>query len=97
MSGASAAPPRVPPRATVAVSVENPSVWDRLTNWASENRTVVYTIAGVGVIVTGAGILYYLNVDSVSFHHVAAHVAARVAACCRSKEKNLFIILNLES
>ena len=67
MSGASAAPPRVPPRATVAVPVENPSVWDRLTNWASENRTVVYTIAGVGVIVTGAGILYYLNADSVSF------------------------------
>ncbi|RYP55337.1 hypothetical protein DL768_000092 [Monosporascus sp. mg162] len=66
MSGASAAPPRVPvsPRAPVAIPVESPSVWDRITNWASENRAIVYTIAGVAVVFTGAGVVYYLNSDS---------------------------------
>ncbi|RYP64950.1 hypothetical protein DL771_008519 [Monosporascus sp. 5C6A] len=68
MSGASAAPPRVPvsPRAPVAIPVESPSVWDRITNWASENKTIVYTIAGVAVVFTGAGVVYYLNSDSAS-------------------------------
>ncbi|KAJ5336361.1 hypothetical protein MYU51_012275 [Penicillium brevicompactum] len=37
------------------------SVWDRITNWVSENKAVVYTIAGVAVVVTGAGVVYYLN------------------------------------
>ncbi|RYP06952.1 hypothetical protein DL764_002839 [Monosporascus ibericus] len=66
MSGASAAPPRVPvsPRAPVAIPVESPSVWDRITNWASENKAIVYTIAGVAVVFTGAGVVYYLNSDS---------------------------------
>ncbi|KAI0024163.1 import receptor [Xylariomycetidae sp. FL0641] len=65
MSGASAAPPPMPPLSRpVAVPIESPSVWDRLTNWASENKAVVYTIAGVAVIVTGAGVVYYLNGDS---------------------------------
>jgi hypothetical protein len=36
-------------------------LWERLTHWASENKTVVYTIAGVGIAVTGAGVIYYLN------------------------------------
>ncbi|KAI1327324.1 mitochondrial precursor protein [Xylariaceae sp. FL0255] len=67
MSGASAAPPppMPPPLATipVAVPVES-SVWDRLTNWASENKALVYTIAGVAVVVTGAGVVYYLNGES---------------------------------
>ncbi|RYP20520.1 hypothetical protein DL765_002765 [Monosporascus sp. GIB2] len=66
MSGASAAPPRIPvsPRAPVAIPVESPSVWDRITNWASENKAIVYTIAGVAVVFTGAGVVYYLNSDS---------------------------------
>ncbi|KAG9239636.1 hypothetical protein BJ875DRAFT_531595 [Amylocarpus encephaloides] len=37
------------------------SVWDRISTWASENKAVVYTIAGVAVVVTGAGVVYYLN------------------------------------
>lgn len=37
------------------------SVWDRITSWVSENKAVVYTIAGVAVVVTGAGVVYYLN------------------------------------
>lgn len=41
-----------------------PSFWDRISTWASENKAVVYTIAGVAVVVTGAGVVYYLT-DSV--------------------------------
>lgn len=37
------------------------SVWDRLSNWASENKAIVYTIAGVAVVVTGAGAVYYFS------------------------------------
>ncbi|KAH7419940.1 mitochondrial precursor protein-like protein import receptor tom70 [Cadophora sp. MPI-SDFR-AT-0126] len=37
------------------------SVWDRITTWASENKAVVYTIAGVAVVVSGAGVAYYLT------------------------------------
>jgi len=36
-------------------------VWDRLTSWVSENRVIVYTIAGVAVVVSGAGVAYYLS------------------------------------
>ena len=37
------------------------SVWDRLSTWASENKALVYTIAGVAVVVTGAGVVYYVS------------------------------------
>ncbi|KAJ5888537.1 TOM (translocase of outer membrane) complex component [Penicillium taxi] len=40
------------------------SVWDRITGWASENKALVYTIAGVAVVVTSAGVVYYLNDSS---------------------------------
>ncbi|ORY57274.1 import receptor [Pseudomassariella vexata] len=63
MSGASAAPTPMPPGTPVAVPVES-SVWDRITSWASENKAVVYTIAGVTLVVTAAGVVYYLNDDS---------------------------------
>lgn len=36
------------------------SVWDRLSTWATENKALVYTIAGVAVVVTGAGVVYYV-------------------------------------
>lgn len=36
-------------------------LWDRLSTWASENKVVVYTIAGVAVVVSGAGVAYYLS------------------------------------
>ncbi|KAI0885680.1 mitochondrial outer membrane 72K protein [Annulohypoxylon maeteangense] len=61
MSRASAAPPPTPPLARpVAIPVES-SIWSRFTNWASENKALVYTIAGVAVVVTSAGVVYYLN------------------------------------
>ena len=36
-------------------------LWNRITTWASENKAVVYTIAGVAVVVSGAGVIYYLS------------------------------------
>ncbi len=36
-------------------------LWERLTTWASEHKEVVYTIAGIGIIVTGVGVSYYLS------------------------------------
>ena len=37
------------------------SFLDRLSTWASENKAIVYTIAGVAVVVSGAGVVYYLS------------------------------------
>lgn len=57
--------PSVPPGQPTAIPVDSSSgLWDRVTSWASENKAVVYTIAGVAVVVTGAGVVYYLNSDS---------------------------------
>lgn len=36
------------------------SVWDRISNWVSENKAVVYTVAGIAVVVTG-GTVFYLS------------------------------------
>lgn len=56
----------MPPGQPTAIPVDASSgLWDRLTSWASENKAVVYTIAGVAFVVTGAGVVYYLNGDSV--------------------------------
>lgn len=63
-------PPIIPPSKGVPVSVPvptaDPSVWDRITTWASEHKAVVYTVAGVTVVVAGAGVFYYANSSSVS-------------------------------
>ena len=45
-------------------SASSDSLWSRISNWASENKAVVYTIAGVAVVVTGAGVVYYLQDSS---------------------------------
>ncbi|KEQ85988.1 hypothetical protein D6C86_06642 [Aureobasidium pullulans] len=37
------------------------SLWDRITGWASEHKAAVYTIAGVTLVATGAGIYYYTS------------------------------------
>lgn len=64
------APGQVPiPRSPVGInssfstSTPSDSLWDRISNWASENKAVVYTIAGVTLVVTGAGVYYYLAAD----------------------------------
>jgi mitochondrial import receptor subunit TOM70 len=48
----------------VGETVSTPSFWDRVTTWASENKAVVYTIAGIAVVVTGAGAVYYFSDSS---------------------------------
>lgn len=60
-------PSMAPGQPTVVPVDPSSGLWERLTHWASENKTVVYTIAGVGIAVTGAGVIYYLN-DNVCFH-----------------------------
>ena len=42
-------------------AAQSSSVWDRVTNWASENKGTVYAIAGVTLVVTAAGTIYYLS------------------------------------
>lgn len=37
------------------------TLWERLSIWASENKAVVYTIAGVAVVASGAGVAYYIS------------------------------------
>ncbi|RQM05593.1 hypothetical protein DH86_00001634 [Scytalidium sp. 3C] len=58
------APATMPPGKPIpdfASSTPSSSLWDRISNWASENKAVVYTIAGVAIVVTGAGVAYYLT------------------------------------
>lgn len=40
------------------------SVWDRISKWVSDNKALVYTIAGVAAVVTSAGVVYYLSDSS---------------------------------
>jgi len=58
--------PHAKPFPVFAASTPPSSVWDRISTWASENKAVVYTIAGVAIVVSGAGVAYYLT-DSVCF------------------------------
>ncbi|KZF19597.1 mitochondrial import receptor subunit tom-70 [Xylona heveae TC161] len=63
MSGAESVPAVPAPRVALdssAVSAPS-SLWDRISSWASEHKAVVYTIAGVAVVVTGAGAVYYFS------------------------------------
>ena len=53
--------PISPPFRSIQTNVETSSTWDRLTTWASENKTVVYAIAGLAIVVTGAGAIYYFS------------------------------------
>lgn len=58
--------PSVTPANPTAIPVDSSSgLWDRVSSWVSENKAVVYTIAGVAVVVTGAGAVYYLTSDAV--------------------------------
>lgn len=55
-----------PPSQPVAIPLDGTSsAWDRISAWASENKAIVYTIAGMAVVVTGAGAVYYMNSASV--------------------------------
>lgn len=62
------------------------SVWDRISNWISEHKAVVYTIAGVAVVVTGAGVVYYLS-DSKKADGATPPTAQKKSKNQRRKEK----------
>jgi import receptor subunit TOM70 len=49
-------PVEIPPQVA-----QSSSLWDRITTWASEHKGTVYAIAGVTLVVTAAGTIYYLN------------------------------------
>ncbi|KAK3377906.1 mitochondrial outer membrane 72K protein [Podospora didyma] len=55
--------PSIPAGTPVTVPPDS-SLWDRVSTWVSENKAVVYTIAGVAVVITGAGAVYYLRTGS---------------------------------
>lgn len=46
-------------------SASSSSLWDRFSTWVSDNKATVYTIAGVTLVVTAAGI-YYVNSNQVT-------------------------------
>ena len=47
-------------------AISSPSLWNRVSDWASDHKPVVYTIAGVAVVATAAGLVYYLRDPSLS-------------------------------
>ena len=53
-------PPTVVDSTPLTASASS-SVWDRISTWASEHKAAVYTIAGVTLVVTGAGAVYYFS------------------------------------
>lgn len=60
-----AAFPSIPQATPVTVPADS-SLWDRISTWASDNKAIVYTIAGVAVVITGAGAVYYIRNSSTS-------------------------------
>lgn len=88
----SAIPVPMPPE-KLAVVPSDPSLWDRISNWVSENKAVVYTIAGVAVVVTTAGAVYYIKNSSVRFP--AAHELIPTIPSLRSPPVYLNDILHL--
>ena len=65
MAPANAPVPQGPGPFPVQIPVDTSnSLWDRLSNWASENKGVVYTIAGITLVVGAGGAVYYFSNDS---------------------------------
>ncbi|KAF2842094.1 mitochondrial outer membrane 72K protein [Patellaria atrata CBS 101060] len=44
-----------------SIPTGSPSLWDRISTWASEHKAVVYTIGGAVLVVTVGGVVYYLS------------------------------------
>ncbi|KAL8780414.1 MAG: hypothetical protein Q9194_000913 [Teloschistes cf. exilis] len=62
-------------------------LWDRLSKWASENKAIVYTIAGVAVVVTGAGVVYYRSGSQTSNSESNSEEKKRISKKERRKAK----------
>jgi mitochondrial import receptor subunit TOM70 len=54
-------PPLTPPLPRPNLDSTPPSVWDRVSAWAAEHKAVVYTVAGVTLVATAAGVYYYTS------------------------------------
>lgn len=84
-------PPSVPNIALDTSSLSSqPSslpLWDRLSTWASENKAIVFTIAGVAVAVTGAGIVYYRSDPRRSNRDSGAEAEAKKRASKKERRK----------
>jgi mitochondrial import receptor subunit TOM70 len=73
--------PPLPGKAPIeAISAAGtPGLWERITTWASEHKAIVYTVAGVTLLVTAGGVIYYVNDSS---------KAAKTSDASSSKRKN---------
>ena len=60
-SSGAPAPPIPVDISSINSSSTSSSFWDRISTWASEHKAAVYTIAGVTLVVTGAGAIYYFS------------------------------------
>jgi import receptor subunit TOM70 len=68
-------------------SSSSSSVWERFSKWASENKALVYTIAGIAVVVTSAGVVYYLSDASHPAEGATVSTEKRKSKKERRKEK----------
>lgn len=67
MSADAAPLPNSPGPFPVALPEKGTSgLWDRISSWASENKGVVYTVAGLTLVVGTGGVIYYLTNDQQS-------------------------------
>lgn len=65
------------------------SLWGRISTWASENKALVYTIAGVTLVITAAGVVYYTSESrtSSSGDPSSSSPASRAKANKKAKRK----------
>ena len=63
------------------------TLWERLSIWASENKAVVYTIAGVAVVASGAGVAYYISESRKGPQDAGAEEKKRLSKKERRKAK----------
>lgn len=62
-------PTLIPPSTPIPVQIPaDSSVWDRISSWVSENKAIVYTIAGVTVAVAAGGVVYYSSTSVRTMH-----------------------------
>lgn len=86
-----AAPPFSLPIPQATLSTADSSMWDRVSTWVSENKAIVYTVAGVAVVITGAGAVYYLRngSDTQVYYTLPATSTHRASVPCGSHAKYL--------
>lgn len=62
----------------VPIDPSTNSLWDRISSWAADNKGVVYTIAGITLVVGAGGAVYYFsNGDASADGSAADSQAAR--------------------